>query len=82
MKALGTLTITDKGHAQFPADWLKKAGLLHGGPCDVSILDDGRLRLLITPRPKKRRGAVGLLAHLEDQTIAFPEVNRYAMLLM
>lgn len=82
MKALGTLTITNKGQAQFPADWLKKAGLLHGGPCDVSMLDDGRLSLLITPRPQKRRGAVGLLAHLEGQTVAFPQVNRHAMPLM
>lgn len=82
MKAFGTLTITDKGHAQLPADWLKQVGLLHGGPCDVNILADGRLSLLITPRPQKRRGAGGLLAHLEDQTIAFTEVNRYAMPLL
>ena len=32
-----------------------------------------------TPRPQKRRGAVGLLAHLEGQTVAFPEVKRHTM---
>jgi hypothetical protein len=79
MKALDTLTITEKGQAQFPASWRKQAGLMQGGPCDVRVLDDGRLSLLITPRPQKRRGAVGLLAHLEDQTVAFPKVNRNTM---
>lgn len=79
MKALRTLTITEKGQAQFPASWRKQAGLINGGPCDVRMLDDGRQSLLITPRPQKRRGAVGLLAHLESQEIAFPEVERHTM---
>jgi len=79
MKALGTLTVTEKGQAQFPANWRKKAGLMNGGPCDVRVLDDGRQSLLITPRPQKRRGAVGLLAHLEGQTVAFPKVERHTM---
>lgn len=79
MKVLDTLTITEKGQAQFPASWRKKAGLMHGGPCDVRLLDDGRQSLLITPRPQKRRGAAGLLAHLESQTVAFPPVERHTM---
>ena len=79
MKPLDTLTITEKGQAQFPISWRKKAGLMQGGPCDIRVLDDGRQSLLITPRPLKRRGAVGLLAHLEEQTIAFPKVKRNTM---
>jgi bifunctional DNA-binding transcriptional regulator/antitoxin component of YhaV-PrlF toxin-antitoxin module len=79
MKVLDTLTITEKGQAQFPASWRKKAGLMKGGPCDVRLLDDGRQSLLITPRPQKRRGAAGLLAHLESQTVAFPRVERHTM---
>ncbi len=79
MKTLKTLTITEKGQAQFPASWRKQAGLINGGPCDVRVLDDGRQSLLITPRPQKRRGAVGLLAHLEGQTVAFPKVKRHTM---
>jgi bifunctional DNA-binding transcriptional regulator/antitoxin component of YhaV-PrlF toxin-antitoxin module len=79
MKDLDTLTITEKGQAQFPASWRKQAGLMRGGPCDVRVLDDGRQSLLITPRPQKRRGAVGLLAHLEDQAVAFPKVERHTM---
>jgi bifunctional DNA-binding transcriptional regulator/antitoxin component of YhaV-PrlF toxin-antitoxin module len=79
MKDLDTLTITGKGQAQFPASWRKKAGLMHGGPCDVRVLDDGRQSLLITPRPQKRRGAVDLLAHLQGQAVAFPKVERHTM---
>lgn len=79
MNARDTLTITEKGQAQFPAAWRKQAGLMHGGPCDVRVLDDGRNSLLITPRPQKRRGAVGLLAHLENQSVAFPPVERHTM---
>ncbi len=79
MKTLDTLTITEKGQAQFPANWRKQAGLMNGGPCDVRVLDDGRQSLLITPRPQKRRGAVGLLAHLEGQSVAFPKVERHIM---
>jgi bifunctional DNA-binding transcriptional regulator/antitoxin component of YhaV-PrlF toxin-antitoxin module len=79
MKAIHTLTITEKGQAQFPASWRKQAGLMHGGRCDVRVLDDGRQSLLITPRPHKRRGAVGLLAHLEGQTVAFPKVKRQGL---
>ena len=79
MKVFDTLTITEKGQAQFPAAWRKQAGLMQGGPCDIRLLDDGRQSLLITPRPQKRRGAVGLLAHLESQTVAFPRVERHTM---
>lgn len=79
MKSLDTLTITEKGQAQFPASWRKQAGLMNGGPCDVRVLDDGRQSLLITPRPQKRRGAVGLLKHLESQAVAFPKVERHTM---
>jgi bifunctional DNA-binding transcriptional regulator/antitoxin component of YhaV-PrlF toxin-antitoxin module len=79
MKALDTLTITEKGQAQFPVSWRNQVGLMKGGHCEVRVLDDGRHSLLITPRPQKRRGAVGLLAHLEGQTIAFPKVERHTM---
>lgn len=52
---------------------------MKGGPCDVRMLDDGRQSLLITPRNQKRRGAVGLLAHLQSQEAAFPKVERHTM---
>lgn len=79
MRDLDTITITAKGQAQFPATWRKKAGLLNGGPCDLRPLDDGRNSLIITPRVQKRRGAVGLLAHLKRQKVPFPKVERHIL---
>lgn len=79
MRELDTLTITEKGQAQFPAGWRRKAGLQHGGPCDIRPVNDGRNSLIITPRVQKRRGAVGLLAHLKRQTIPFPKVKRHVL---
>ena len=79
MRELDTITITEKGQAQFPAGWRKQAGLLHGGPCDVRVLNDGRQSLIITPRPQQRRGAKGLLAHLKRQALPFPKVERHPL---
>ena len=77
MRDFDTITITSKGQAQFPARWRKLAGLAQGGPCDVRLANDGRQSLIITPRVKTRRGAVGLLAHLQRQETPFPKVVRH-----
>ncbi len=79
MRELDTITITAKGQAQFPSGWRKQAGLLRGGPCDVRVLNDGRQSLIITPRVQKRRGVVGLLAHLKRREIPFPKVERHPL---
>ena len=79
MHHVDTITITSKGQATFPSAWRRQVGLLRGGPCDVRIIADGRKSLLITPRPQKRRGATGLLAHLKKQAAAFPPVARHVM---
>lgn len=79
VRELDTITITAKGQAQFPASWRKQAGLLNGGPCDVRPLNDGQNSLIITPRVSKRRGAVGLLAHLKQREIPFPKVERHIL---
>ncbi len=79
MRELDTITITVKGQAQFPASWRKQAGLSRGGPCDVRPLNDGRQSLIITPRARPRRGAAGLLKHLETFSVSLPEVERHRM---
>jgi len=79
MRNLNPMTITEKGLAQFPAARRKLAGLRHGGLCDVHLVDDGRQSLLITPRCQERRGAVGLLKHLQRQPAAYPKVERHTM---
>jgi bifunctional DNA-binding transcriptional regulator/antitoxin component of YhaV-PrlF toxin-antitoxin module len=79
MRDLDTITITKKGQAQFPARWRKQAGLMQGGPCDVRPLNDGRHSIIITPRAQKRRGARGLLQHLESFEVSIPAVERHTM---
>ena len=78
---LDTVTVTQKGQAVLPLGWRKQFGLEKGGPCDARILNDGKGSLLLTPRPKKRRGVKGttLLAHLKKQTSSFPPIERHTL---
>ena len=79
MSDLTTVTVTRKGQAVLPVQWRKAFGLESGGPCDARVLDDGKGSLLLTPRPKSRRGAKGLLAHLRRQNASFPPVERHLL---
>lgn len=79
MNDLTTVTVTRKGQAVLPVQWRKMFGLESGGPCDARVLDDGKGSLLLTPRPKARRGAKGLLAHLRRQSASFPPVERHTL---
>ena len=77
MSELTTVTVSRKGQALLPLKWRKTFGLESGGPCDARELNDGKGSLLLIPRPKKRRGAKGLLAHLREQTVSLPPARRH-----
>jgi bifunctional DNA-binding transcriptional regulator/antitoxin component of YhaV-PrlF toxin-antitoxin module len=77
MSELTTVTVSRKGQAMLPLKWRKTFGLESGGPCDARELNDGKGSLLLVPRPKKRRGTKGLLAHLRQQTVSFPPIQRH-----
>ncbi len=79
MNALTTVTISRKGQAVLPLEWRKSFGLADGGPCDARELNDGKGSLILTPRPKARRGAKGLLAHLRQQEVSFAPVARHTL---
>jgi len=79
MSELTTVTVSRKGQALLPLKWRKAFGLESGGPCGARELNDGKGSLLLIPRPKKRRGAKGLLAHLRKQTVSFPRTQRHAL---
>jgi bifunctional DNA-binding transcriptional regulator/antitoxin component of YhaV-PrlF toxin-antitoxin module len=79
MSELTTVTVSRKGQALLPLKWRKAFGLESGGPCDARELNDGKGSLLLIPRPKARRGAKGLLAHLREQTVSFPRVRRHLL---
>ena len=61
MKDTDTMTVSKVGQGTLPKWWREASGLSHGGVVEVHPLRDGKHSLLLTPKPGKRRGAVGLL---------------------
>jgi bifunctional DNA-binding transcriptional regulator/antitoxin component of YhaV-PrlF toxin-antitoxin module len=60
MKELDILTISKVGQSTFPKWWRDASGLGQGGTVEVRPARDGKNSILLTPRPAKRMGAVGL----------------------
>jgi bifunctional DNA-binding transcriptional regulator/antitoxin component of YhaV-PrlF toxin-antitoxin module len=61
MKDLDTLTVSKVGQSTLPKWWRDASGLGKGGIVEVRPIRDGKNSLLLTPKPAKRRGAIGLL---------------------
>jgi AbrB family looped-hinge helix DNA binding protein len=61
MKDLDTLTVSKVGQSTLPKWWRDASGLSEGGVVEVRPLRDGKNSILLTPRPLKLKGAVGLL---------------------
>lgn len=61
MKELDILTVSKVGQGTFPKWWRDASGLAQGGVVEVRPMRDGKHSILLTPRPGKRRGAIGLL---------------------
>ena len=61
MKHLGTITLSKVGRCTLPKWWRDAAGLSQGGLVEVRPLRDGKNSVVLTPKPVKRPGAVGLL---------------------
>jgi bifunctional DNA-binding transcriptional regulator/antitoxin component of YhaV-PrlF toxin-antitoxin module len=79
MKDLDVMTISRVGQSTFPKAWREAAGLSHGGVVEVRPLKDGKHSLLLTPRPARRRGAVGLLEAMRQCPYDFPDVTRHIL---
>lgn len=56
------MTISKVGQSTLPKWWRNASGLLDGGVVEVRPMRDGKNSLILTPKPTKRRGAVGLIA--------------------
>ena len=61
MKDLDSMTVSKVGQSTLPKWWRDASGLSSGGVVEVRPLRDGKNSIVLTPRPGKRRGAVGLL---------------------
>lgn len=60
MKDFDTMTISKVGQSTLPKWWRDTSGLSEGGVVEVRPLRDGKNSIVLTPKPAKRRGAVGL----------------------
>jgi AbrB family looped-hinge helix DNA binding protein len=61
MKDWDTLTVSKVGKSTLPKWWRDASGLSEGGLVEVRPMRDGENSIVLTPKPAKRRGAVGLL---------------------
>lgn len=77
MKEFDVMTISKVGQSTFPKAWRQAAGLERGGVVEVRFLNDGKQSLLLTPKSRKRNGAVGLLQAMRSCPVELPEVERH-----
>jgi AbrB family looped-hinge helix DNA binding protein len=75
VKDFDTLTVSKVGQSTLPKWWRDASGLSAGGIVEVRALRDGQNSIVLTPKPKKRRGAVGLVKQFSScpAPIAVPE---------
>ena len=79
MRDLDVMTISRVGQSTFPKAWREAAGLSRGGVVEVRPLNDGKHSLLLTPRPARRIGAVGLVQAMRQCPHDFPDVTRHTL---
>ena len=61
MKDSDTMTVSKVGQSTLPKWWRDASGLSRGGVVDIQAVRDGKNSIILTPKPAKRKGAVGLL---------------------
>ena len=61
MKEIDTMTVSKVGQSTLPKWWREASGLAGGGLVEVRPLRDGKNSIILTPKPAKRLGAIGLL---------------------
>ena len=61
MKEWDTMTVSKVGQGTLPKWWRDASGLSEGGVVEVRSLRDHKNSIVLTPKPRPRRGAVGLL---------------------
>jgi bifunctional DNA-binding transcriptional regulator/antitoxin component of YhaV-PrlF toxin-antitoxin module len=76
MKDLDTMTVSKVGQGTLPKWWREASGLSKGGVVEVRPVRDGKNSIVLTPRPKERRGAVGLVKHFSACPAPIPVPER------
>jgi AbrB family looped-hinge helix DNA binding protein len=79
MKDSDIMTISKVGQSTLPKWWRDSSGLSQGGVVEVRPMRDGKNSIVLTPKPVKRRGAVGLLTLLASCPSPMPAPERHAL---
>ncbi len=77
MKDLDTMTVSKVGQSTLPKWWRDASGLSQGGVVEVRPMRDGKNSIVLTPKPRRRRGAVGLLKLLSRCPAPMPAPERH-----
>jgi AbrB family looped-hinge helix DNA binding protein len=79
MKDLDTMTVSKVGQSTLPKWWRDASGLADGGVVEVRAMRDGKNSIILTPKPRKRRGAVGLLKLFSTCPAPIPLPERHKL---
>ncbi len=77
MKDTDTMTVSKSGQSTLPKWWLDASGLSKGGLVEVRPLRDGKNSIILTPKPARRQGAVGLLKLFSRCPAPLPPPERH-----
>ena len=77
MKDLDFMTVSKVGQSTLPKWWREASGLSRGGVVEVRALRDGKNSIILTPKPAKRRGALGLLRLFSRCPAPMPAPERH-----
>ena len=79
MKELSSMTVSKVGQSTLPKWWREASGLRNGGVVEVRPLRDGKNSIVLTPKPAKRRGAVGLVKAFAKCPAPFEPPARHSL---
>jgi AbrB family looped-hinge helix DNA binding protein len=73
------MTVSKVGQSTLPKWWRDASGLSKGGVVEVRRMRDGNNSIMLTPKPSKRRGAVGLLKLFSKCPAPIPTPPRHRL---
>jgi AbrB family looped-hinge helix DNA binding protein len=77
VKDIDVITVSKVGQSTLPKWWRDTSGLSRGGVVEVRPMRDGKNSIVLTPKPAKRRGAVGLLKLFSNCPAPIPRPDRH-----
>jgi len=73
------MTVSKTGRITLPKWWRDASGLSRGGMVEGRPMRDGKNSIVLTPKPAKRRGAVGLLKLFSACPAPIPLPKRHGL---